>query len=263
MTFRIDTENGTLEPLTFRQDGGLPLYQEVYPEPGKWIPRLRNDLSAFTDQWLKNIEMQGRVRTRAIAEINGEDVEYSFDEHGQPVRVEDTPENAGQNIQEGQFTEITPTNTQAEPYTDSITLADGTTYAVGDTVTIQGTDFKITDIGPFDVQLLDPTLLYPVFRSESHESFERLMAEEKAQTAPTVREETTAFYPGEKTNLPYDIEIRTGYTFGRGRRKGKVLAQYQSHCHFEADREREPAGHPGGAVHSFAVCGLGRSAGRF
>ena len=209
MTFRIDTENGTLEPLTFRQDGGFPIYQEVYPEPGKWIPRLRNDLSAFTDQWLKNIEMQGRVRTRAIAEINGEDVEYSFDEHGQPVRVEDTPENAGQNIQEGQFTEITPTNTQVEPYTDSITLADGTTYSVGDTVTIQGTQFRITDIGPFDVQLLDPTLLYPVFRSESHESFERLMGEEKAQTAPTVREETTAFYPGEKTNLPYDIEIRT------------------------------------------------------
>ena len=43
MTFRIDTENGTLEPLTFRQDGGFPIYQEVYPEPGKWIPRLRNE----------------------------------------------------------------------------------------------------------------------------------------------------------------------------------------------------------------------------
>ena len=205
MTFRIDTENGTLEPLTFRQDGGFPIYQEVYPEPGKWIPRLRNDLSAFTDQWLKNIEMQGRIRTRAIAEINGEDVEFTFDEHGNPVRSERTE----QNIQDGQFTEITPTDTPAEPYTESITLADGTTYSVGDTVTIQGTDFKITDIGPFDVQLLDPTLLYPVFRSESHESFERLMGEEKAQTAPTVREETTAFYPGEKTNLPYDIEIRT------------------------------------------------------
>ena len=209
MTFRIDTENGTLEPLTFRQDGGLPLYQEVYPEPGKWIPRLRNDLSAFTDQWLKNIEMQGRVRTRAIAEIDGEDVEFSFDEHGQPVRVDKETHSTDKTIQEAQFTEITPTDTPAEPFTESITLADGTTYSVGNTVTIQGTQFRITDIGPFDVQLLDPTLLYPVFRSESHESFERLMAEEKAQAAPTIREETTAFYPGEKTNLPYDIEIRT------------------------------------------------------
>ena len=209
MTFRIDTENGTLEPLTFRQDGGFPIYQEVYPEPGKWIPRLRNDLGAFTDQWLKNIEMQGRIRTRAIAEINGEDVEFTFDEHGQPVRVDKETHSTDKTIQEAQFTEITPTDTPAEPFTESITLADGTTYSVGDTVTIQGTQFRITDIGPFDVQLLDPTLLYPVFRSESHESFERLMAEEKAQAAPTIREETTAFYPGEKTNLPYDIEIRT------------------------------------------------------
>ena len=209
MTFRIDTENGTLEPLTFRQDGGLPIYQEVYPEPGKWIPRLRNDLSAFTDQWLKNIEMQGRVRTRAIAEINGEDVEFSFDEHGQPLRVDKETHSTDKTIQEGQFTELTPTDTPEEPFAESITLADGTTYGVGDTVTIQGTQFRITDIGPFDVQLLDPTLIYPVFRSESHGSFERLMTAEKAQAAPTIREETTAFYPGEKTNLPYDIEIRT------------------------------------------------------
>ena len=135
MAFRIDTENGTLEPLTFRLDGGLPLYQEVYPEPGRWIPRLRNDLSAFTDQWLKNIEMQGRIRTRSIAEIDGENVEFSFDEHGNPVRSERTE----QNIQDGQFTEITPTDTPAEPFAESITLADGTTYAVGDTVTI---DFR-------------------------------------------------------------------------------------------------------------------------
>ena len=185
MTFRIDTENGTLEPLTFRQDGGLPIYQEVYPEPGKWIPRLRNDLSAFAEQWLKNIEMQGRVRTRAIAEIDGEDVEFTFDKQGQPVRAEDAFDTVEQDAPEDvQFSEIVPTDTPAEPFTDSLTLADGSTYGVGDTVTIGGTAFQITDIGPFDVQLLDPTLLYPVFRSESHESFERLMQAEKGKNAP-------------------------------------------------------------------------------
>ncbi len=93
MTFRIDREKGTLEPLTFRQDGSLPLYQEVYPEPGKWIPRLRNELSAFTEQWLKNIENQGRRRYRAIAVLDGEDAEVSFDENGKPVPPsEHTPE---------------------------------------------------------------------------------------------------------------------------------------------------------------------------
>ena len=88
MTFRIDAELGTLEPLTFRQDGSPALYQEVYPEPGKWIPKLRNSLSSFTETWLKNIEVQGRVRFRAIAERDGEDVEFSFDEAGNPVPLE-------------------------------------------------------------------------------------------------------------------------------------------------------------------------------
>jgi len=85
MTFRIDHEARTLEPLTFRQDGSLPIYQQVYPAPGRWIPKLRNDLSAFADQWFKNIAEQGRIRYRAIAVRDGEDVEIHFDEHGQPM----------------------------------------------------------------------------------------------------------------------------------------------------------------------------------
>lgn len=85
MTFRADHAKGTLEPLTFRQDGSLAVYQEVYPEPGTWRPKLRNELSAFTESWFKNIEEQGRLRFRAIAERDGEDVEFSFDENGQPV----------------------------------------------------------------------------------------------------------------------------------------------------------------------------------
>ena len=86
MTFRLDKEKGALEPLTFRQDGSLPIYQEVYPEPGTWIPRLRNELSAFTEQWLKNIENQGRRRYRAITELDDEDIEVTVGENGQPVR---------------------------------------------------------------------------------------------------------------------------------------------------------------------------------
>ena len=101
MTFHLDTERGTLEPLTFRQDGGLPLYQEVYPEPDRWNPKLRNDLSAFAEQWLKNIEMQGRVRTRAIAVLGGEDVELSFDEKGQTIHSGETAEQASVPAPEG------------------------------------------------------------------------------------------------------------------------------------------------------------------
>ena len=333
MTFRINTEEGALEPLTFRQDGSLSLYQEVYPEPGKWNPSLRNDLSAFAEQWLKNIETQGRIRTRAIAEIYGEDVEFTFDAAGRPVRaggteqltdreyaerymipgettfthrgrqyrldrvnldeenaeytdigpgpapnglphwldslnnvrnymeygdgeafvtpggivyhvgdefdarsagtgelirirvtaadenlvfydspampergaVKTTRHDFDRDVDSGRFTRAEP---EAQAVEDSIplTLSDGTTYRVGDTVTIGGTDFNIVDISPFDVQLLDPKLSYPVFRSESHESFERLMQREKERQQP--RAETVAVYPAVENGLPYSIEIQ-------------------------------------------------------
>ena len=35
MTFRVDRDKGTLEPLTFQQDGSIQVYQQVYPEPGR------------------------------------------------------------------------------------------------------------------------------------------------------------------------------------------------------------------------------------
>ena len=48
-------------------------------------------------------------------------------------------------------------------------------YQVGDTVYIENTLYEITAIGLFDVQLRDPSLAYPVFRSESKECFENML----------------------------------------------------------------------------------------
>jgi uncharacterized protein YqiB (DUF1249 family) len=46
------------EALTFRNDY-LGIYQEVYPEPGKYYPKLKKELNAFLSDWLKNmIEIQ-------------------------------------------------------------------------------------------------------------------------------------------------------------------------------------------------------------
>ena len=83
-------------------------------------------------------------------------------------------------------------------------------YEVGDTVTIEGTEFIIEDISDREVQMRDPKLLYPVFRVENRENFERLLAEESPhmeekeqdtfghadQKQPTVSE--TTVYPGDK-----------------------------------------------------------------
>ena len=84
-------------------------------------------------------------------------------------------------------------------------------YSVGDTVYLEdGKPFIIENIGLFDISLRDPSLRYPVSRAESRESFARLMERyPQPEQAPTYTEETVAVYPGDKNNLPYDVEIRT------------------------------------------------------
>ena len=97
-------------------------------------------------------------------------------------------------------------------------------YSVGDTVYLEnGKPFIIESIGLFDISLRDPSHRYPVSRAESRESFARLMerypqpektaAENTAvpekEPNHTYTEETVAVYPGDKNNLPYDVEIRT------------------------------------------------------
>ena len=57
-------------------------------------------------------------------------------------------------------------------------------YKVGDTVTIEGTEFIIENISDREVQLRDPALFYPIFRAESRENFERLLARETENTLP-------------------------------------------------------------------------------
>ena len=97
-------------------------------------------------------------------------------------------------------------------------------YSAGDTVYLEnGKPYIIESIGIFDITLSDPTLFYPISRAESRESFARLMERyPQPEQAPaentavpekepnhTYTEETVAVYPGDKNNLPYDVEIRT------------------------------------------------------
>ena len=49
---------GRAEALTF-QMAIPPIYQEVYPSPGRHVPKLRRELNAFLAQWLGNLKMQG------------------------------------------------------------------------------------------------------------------------------------------------------------------------------------------------------------
>ena len=84
-------------------------------------------------------------------------------------------------------------------------------YSVGDTVYLEdGKPFIIENIGLFDISLRDPTLLYPISRAESRESFARLMERyPQPEKESAYTEETVAVYPADKNNLPYDVELRT------------------------------------------------------
>ena len=107
MTFRIDHEKGTLEPLTYQQDS-LGLYQQVYPEPGRWIPKLRKDLNRFANQWFHNIEIQNYIPERAVMEADGNRTEISYQD-GKPV-IQEEPAPVLEETEKGAGTKQEDTN---------------------------------------------------------------------------------------------------------------------------------------------------------
>ncbi len=58
-------------------------------------------------------------------------------------------------------------------------------YQVGDTVYLDGTRFVIAEVRDSGVQLSDPALAYPIFRSESKETFERLLRRDERNSQIT------------------------------------------------------------------------------
>ena len=80
-------------------------------------------------------------------------------------------------------------------------------YAVGDTVYLDDTAFRVTEVRNREVQLLDPALAYPVYRVENKERFEQLLAEDarniplQEPPVPPALEPPTAPLPKVKTML--------------------------------------------------------------
>ena len=86
-------------------------------------------------------------------------------------------------------------------------------YSVGDTVYLEdGTPFVIEYIGKHDIQLRDPSLDYPIYRAESHGSFQKLMEQfpqpEKSEQ-PEYTTKTVAVYPAEENHMPFEVVIQT------------------------------------------------------
>jgi len=84
MTVRIGPQMGGrsyAEALTFQQSIP-PIYREVYPEPGKFYPKVKRQLNAFLELWLKDLGQQGhrllRPEVYAPAPGTGIDPHYPF-----------------------------------------------------------------------------------------------------------------------------------------------------------------------------------------
>lgn len=56
-------------------------------------------------------------------------------------------------------------------------------YQVGDTVYLDDTAFLVEQITDREVQLRDPSLLYPIFRAESRENFEKMLSQDERNHA--------------------------------------------------------------------------------
>lgn len=65
MEFIVDSDAGTLEASAYQQDN-MEIYQNVYPEDGKYFPKLQKELNSFANQWFKNIQSQGYAPVKAI-----------------------------------------------------------------------------------------------------------------------------------------------------------------------------------------------------
>jgi uncharacterized protein YqiB (DUF1249 family) len=54
MEVKIYPARKIAEALTFQNDY-VGVYQEVYPEPGKYVPKLKKELNDFLNDWLKRM----------------------------------------------------------------------------------------------------------------------------------------------------------------------------------------------------------------
>lgn len=187
MTFRIDAEAGTLEPLTFQQDN-LAIYQQVYPEEGMWIPALRRDLNNFANSWFKNISQQGYIKERGTLAKDGQEIQ--FDETGNPIEQEPAPP----------IIQLPTVNQSGE---DEMTSRPVTRQ--GDVITIGDSSPSRTII---DITVSDATW----------EQIQEAIPEQTDHHDTEVS--STTIYPGEKNHL---CRISVGTSFLGIRRRRKPL----------------------------------------
>lgn len=109
------------------------------------------------------------LRQREAEEAVPDILPIAEDDEEQDFTPDDVPDEVIEDV---------PKEAPSEPQPD--------TYNVGDTVYLDGTAFIIEEKTLFGVQLRDPTLIYPILRSESNENFDRLLEKYPQPTSEEV-----------------------------------------------------------------------------
>ena len=208
------------------------------------------------DELIKNdryLTPKEKEERQAIEDAKAELVEEVIEDE---VSEESIPEEVAEDVVDEKAADLGTENLQtqgeeqSEIETDSVAPVEKETaekpafdWQVGQTVYLDGTAFDITEIRDNEIQLLDPTLVYPIFRVESRENFERLInADERnfkqpedKNVIPAVNFQITDDHLGEggpKQKYVRNIEaIRLLYTLEEEKRNAtpeeqEVLSQY-------------------------------------
>ena len=88
-------------------------------------------------------------------------------------------------------------------------------YGVGDFVFLENTEYRITDLQQGHVQLNDPTLAYPIYRTETKEQFERAIRQDPRNSAITdyLPADLNRFSPDLRETVSSSRKISTSMPF--------------------------------------------------
>ncbi len=137
--------------------------------------------SPFIQQVMADVERLAQEDTSLAPDLSNQPVtrqgdtitiEESSTTHEGDITASD--EQRKQIMEEGPETTLAPTIGANVDTRDPLAPA----YQVGDTVYLDDTAFEITSIRSTEVELRDPTLLYPIFRVENKEHFENLLKQD-------------------------------------------------------------------------------------
>ena len=125
----------------------------------------------------------------------------------------------------------------AEPVTAPEVSVETWHYQIGDTVYLDDTAFLVEQITDREVQLRDPSLLYPIFRAENRDRFEQMLSADERNHALRSNENVEVRDYSFEYQLLDRLRTDCEYFLGEGQRSEKNLWAGNVHAQLAKMRE--------------------------